>query len=110
MDEQNKDSELKEKSDYGNVFEKPPQPQFTPEQQFNPRISPIAVAFIGLIGGFFLYQIVGGLLTLLIFGLDIENAPVNGIRLMTMQVKCKPIACLIFKIILLDVNSSHKNS
>jgi len=37
-----------------------------------PRISPIAAAFIGLIGGFLLYQVVGGLLTLLIFGLDIK--------------------------------------
>lgn len=84
MDEQNKDPELNENSENGNVFEELPQPELTPEQQFNPRISPIAIAFIGLIGGFFLYQIVGGLLTLLIFGLDIENAPVNGIRLMTM--------------------------
>ena len=84
MDEQNKDSELNENSDHGNVIEEQAQTKLTPEQQFNPHISPIAAAFIGLIGGFFLYQIVGGLLTLLIFGLDIENAPVNGIRLMTM--------------------------
>jgi len=49
-----------------------------------PLISPIAAAFIGLIGGFFLYQFVGGILTLIIFGFDIENAPVNSLRLMTM--------------------------
>ena len=84
MDKQNKDPELNENSDHGNVIEEQAQTKLTPEQQFNPQISPIAAAFIGLIGGFFLYQIVGGLLTLLIFGLDIENAPVNGIRLMTM--------------------------
>ena len=84
MDEQNKDPELNENSDHGNVIEEQAQTKLTPEQQFNPQISPVAAAFIGLIGGFFLYQIVGGLLTLLIFGLDIENAPVNGIRLMTM--------------------------
>jgi len=84
MDEQNKDPELNNNSEYGNAFNNSAQPKLTPEQQFNPQISPIAAAFIGLIGGFFLYQIVGGLLTLLIFGLDIENAPVNGIRLMTM--------------------------
>ena len=84
MDKQNKDPELNENSDHGNVIEEQAQTKLTPEQQFNPQISPVAVAFIGLIGGFFLYQIVGGLLTLLIFGLDIENAPVNGIRLMTM--------------------------
>jgi len=84
MDEPNKDPELDKNSEYGNVFEEPPEPELTPEQQFKPQISPIAAAFIGLIGGFFLYQIVGGLLTLLIFGLNVENAPVNGIRLMTM--------------------------
>jgi uncharacterized protein len=49
-----------------------------------PAISPVAAAFIGLIGGLFLYQIVGGMVTLLIFGLKIENAPVNSVRLMTM--------------------------
>lgn len=84
MNEQNKDPNLNENSENGNVIEELPQPELTPEQEFNPKISPLAIAFIGLIGGFFLYQIVGGLLTLLIFGLDIENAPVNGIRLMTM--------------------------
>lgn len=47
-------------------------------------VSPIAAAFIGLIGGFFLYQIVGALLTVLIFGMDLEKVPVNGLRLMTM--------------------------
>ncbi len=52
--------------------------------QLHPAISPLAAAFIGLFGGFFLYQIVGGVLTLLIFGLDIEKAPVNSFRLMTM--------------------------
>lgn len=84
MDEQNKDPEPNENFEQGNLFEEQPQPELTPGQQFNPQLSPIVIAFIGLIGGFFLYQIVGGLLTLLIFGLDIENAPVNGIRLMTM--------------------------
>jgi hypothetical protein len=52
--------------------------------KLNPIISPIAAAFIGLLGGFFLYQIVGGLLTLAIFGLDLEKAPINGFRLITM--------------------------
>ncbi|NNG27020.1 MAG: CPBP family intramembrane metalloprotease [Ignavibacteriaceae bacterium] len=49
-----------------------------------PLISPLAAAFLGLVGGFFLYQFVGGILTLLIFGFDLETAPVNGLRLMTM--------------------------
>ena len=48
-----------------------------------PLISPIAAAFLGLIGGFILYQFLGGLLTLLIFGFDIEAAPVDGLRFMT---------------------------
>jgi membrane protease YdiL (CAAX protease family) len=48
-----------------------------------PKISPILAAFIGLFGGFFLYQVVGGLLTLAIFGFDIQHAPVNSMRLMT---------------------------
>jgi CAAX protease family protein len=51
---------------------------------FEPQISPITAAFIGLIGGFFLYQFVGGLLTFIILGFDINNAPVNGLRIMTM--------------------------
>jgi uncharacterized protein len=84
MDEQNKDSAPDENSEFRSSDEDQSQPELTLEQQFNPQISPIAAAFIGIIGGFFLYQIVGGLLTLIIFGLDIENAPVNGIRLMTM--------------------------
>jgi membrane protease YdiL (CAAX protease family) len=50
----------------------------------DPQISPIAAGFIGLIGGFFLYQIVGGLITIIIFGLDVEKAPVNAMRFVTM--------------------------
>lgn len=52
--------------------------------EMNFEFSPIAAAFIGLFGGFFLYQFVGGLLTLLVLGFDIENAPVTPMRLMTM--------------------------
>jgi membrane protease YdiL (CAAX protease family) len=48
-----------------------------------PLISPVAAAFLGLIGGFILYQFVGGLLTVLLFGFDLEAAPVNGIRFIT---------------------------
>jgi membrane protease YdiL (CAAX protease family) len=49
-----------------------------------PAISPVGAAFIGLFGGFFLYQIIGGLLAVIIFGFDLENAPINGVRLITM--------------------------
>ncbi|MCF8412223.1 MAG: CPBP family intramembrane metalloprotease [Melioribacteraceae bacterium] len=48
-----------------------------------PPFSPIAAAFLGLIGVFILYQFVGAILTLAIFGLDIENADINLMRLMT---------------------------
>lgn len=58
--------------------------QSSPDDLVNPLIHPVGAAFIGLIGGFFLYQVVGGLLTILIFGFNVEDAPVNGIRLMTM--------------------------
>jgi membrane protease YdiL (CAAX protease family) len=62
-----------------------------PEEKINivesyspyPLISPIAAAFLGLIGGFILYQFVGGLLTVLIFGFNLDTAPVNSIRLIT---------------------------
>ncbi|HUX93354.1 MAG TPA: CPBP family intramembrane glutamic endopeptidase [Ignavibacteriaceae bacterium] len=55
-----------------------------PGKNIQPRISPITAAFIGLFGGFFLYQIVGGLLTLAVFGFDLKSAPVQSVRLMTM--------------------------
>lgn len=69
--------------DFNNI---PPQEGFEnkPGNKSNlPKISPITAGFIGLIGGFFLYQVVGGLLTLVVFGFDIQNAPVNSVRLMT---------------------------
>lgn len=53
------------------------------DDMIKPRIHPIAAAIIGLAGGFLLYQLVGGVLTLLIFGFDLKNAPVNSLRLMT---------------------------
>ena len=57
---------------------------FDPDNDVHPLISPIGAAFIGLVGGFFLYQIIGALLTVLIFGLDLESIPANSMRLMTM--------------------------
>jgi uncharacterized protein len=62
-------------------------PSPNPELPLNniyPRISPISAAFIGLIGGFFLYQVMGGTMHLLIFGSDLSAAPANGVRLITM--------------------------
>jgi membrane protease YdiL (CAAX protease family) len=49
----------------------------------NSKFSPIFAAFVGLIGGFFLYQIIGGLITTIIIGMDIDKASVNSLRLMT---------------------------
>ncbi|NWG27972.1 MAG: CPBP family intramembrane metalloprotease [Ignavibacteriaceae bacterium] len=73
-----------------NQEEKQPNPQNPDseeliEQSYSPYplISPVAAAFLGLIGGFILYQFVGGLLTMLIFGFDLEAAPVNGLRFVT---------------------------
>jgi len=77
MDEFNNKPEIQEPEN------KEPAENFN-EYKIRPKISPIAAAFIGLFGGFFLYQFVGGLLTLLIFGINLQNAPVNSMRLMTM--------------------------
>jgi uncharacterized protein len=49
-----------------------------------PRMSPVAAGFLGLFGGFFLYQIVGGTLQVIIIGTDFSEASANSIRLMTM--------------------------
>jgi membrane protease YdiL (CAAX protease family) len=46
-------------------------------------VSPIFAAVIGLVGVFFLYQIMGSLLIILIFGMDFEKAPINSLRLLT---------------------------
>lgn len=74
----NPDSEESSKNEKQDLIDK-----YIPESPY-PLISPVAAAFLGLIGGFILYQFAGGLLTLLIFGFDIEAAPINGLRLMTM--------------------------
>jgi membrane protease YdiL (CAAX protease family) len=49
-----------------------------------PMLNPVSAAFLALFGVFILYQIVGSLLTLAIFGFDIKNADTNSMRLMTM--------------------------
>lgn len=52
-------------------------------KKITPRIHPVGAAFIGLFGGFFLYQVIGGTLTAAVFGFDLDNAPINSLRLMT---------------------------
>ena len=75
IDENNENTEPEHKKGIKNYFD---------DEIITTQISPIAAAFIGLVGGFFLYQVVGGLITIIIFGLDVKNAPVNSMRLMTM--------------------------
>ncbi|MHB1688017.1 MAG: CPBP family glutamic-type intramembrane protease [Ignavibacteriaceae bacterium] len=83
MDEFNINSQQNNLPDENNSEEGNQENNF-PGKNIQPRISPITAAFIGLFGGFFLYQIVGGLLTLAVFGFDLHSAPVQGVRLMTM--------------------------
>lgn len=75
-------------------------------EKIKSNISPIAAAFIGLVGGFFLYQFVGGLLSLIVFGFDLDKAPIDGLRLITMagQILFILLPALIFsKLIYEDV-------
>ncbi len=70
------------------------------------KISPVKAAWLGLAGGFFFYQFIGGFLTILIFGLNPKNADVNAFRLMTVagQILFILLPALIFsKIIYEDV-------
>ncbi len=53
------------------------------EEQFA-TLSPLATAFIALVGIFLLYQVGGAILTLAIFGFNFEKANVNAIRMLTM--------------------------
>ncbi len=74
--------------------------------ELTPKISPVKAGLLGLAGGFFFYQIFGGLLTVLIFGLNLEKADANALRLITMagQVLFILLPALIFsKIIYEDV-------
>ena len=66
------------------LIRKEDQPGYDPDDDIEFKISPIGAAFIGLAGGFFLYQIVGAFLTIAIFGMDLNSVPVLSLRLMTM--------------------------
>lgn len=61
-------------------------------------MQPVTAAFVGLIVVFLLYQFVGGLLTIAIFGFNFENADVNAIRLLTIggQILLILLPALIF--------------
>jgi CAAX protease family protein len=77
--------EFKNKPEHGynKTEDQNPDDYLNPQNQIKPLISPIAAAIIGLIGCFFLYQVIGGTITWLIFEKDIKSAPVNALRLMT---------------------------
>ncbi|WKZ69115.1 MAG: CPBP family intramembrane metalloprotease [Melioribacteraceae bacterium] len=89
-------------------FEDPPEKEDQFRNNIEPTMSPIAAAFTGLIVVFVLYQIGGSLLTLLIFGLDLESANVNAMRLMTIggQVMFILLPALMFaKLVYEDVGT-----
>jgi uncharacterized protein len=67
-----------------NLPEEPEDNRLKESLIITPKISPVTAAVIGLVTGFFLYQIMGSALTGIVLGFDLENAPVNGVRLMTM--------------------------
>ena len=77
-------------------------------REIYPTMSPIAAAFTGLAVVFVLYQIGGSLLTLFIFGFDIESANMNAMRLMTIggQIMFILLPALVFaKLIYEDVGT-----
>lgn len=99
---------MEEFNNQNNEDEIVPVEPVNPLSHFKPKISPVIAAFLGLVGGFFLYQIIGGLLTLIIFNFDLKNASVNAVRLMTMGGQILFIllpALVLAKVIYEDVTS-----
>jgi uncharacterized protein len=72
-------------------------------------LSPITTAIFALFGIFFLYQIGGALLTLLIFGFDFEKANITAVRLLTMggQLMLILLPTLIFARAVYHENTSY---
>ncbi len=79
MEDYNNQENIKEKDQMEEVTA-----QSEEYEGLNPIISPILAGFIGLVGGFVLYQFVGGLLTIILIGFDLEGASVPELRLLTM--------------------------
>lgn len=80
--------------------------EISTSNELSPTIPPLTAGFFGLIAIFILYQIGGGLLTLTIFGMDVENADVNLVRLLTMGGQIMFIlfpALLLAKLVYQDV-------
>lgn len=55
-----------------------------PAGKLKSTMPPVTAAFFALAMVFLLYQFGGAILTLLVFGFDIENADINLLRLLTM--------------------------
>lgn len=93
--------------DFNNPDESP-EKEDSQEQKIIPTMSPLAAAFTGLVVVFVLYQIGGSILTLLIFGLDVQSANINAMRLMTIggQIMFILLPALIFaKLVYEDVGT-----
>ncbi|MCB0730939.1 MAG: CPBP family intramembrane metalloprotease [Ignavibacteriae bacterium] len=74
-----------------------------------PTMSPTKAALLGLIAVFFIFQFGGGLLTLSIFGFDLNNADMNLMRLLTIGSQILFIlfpAILFSKLVFIDVTST----
>ncbi len=67
-----------EKEDFNTYSQQP-----EPEKKNSPKVSPLAAAYIGLVSVFILYQFGGSLLTVVIFGLDLNNVDITALRLLT---------------------------
>ncbi|MCB9207438.1 MAG: CPBP family intramembrane metalloprotease [Ignavibacteriales bacterium] len=86
------------------------EPEEKPKYNFpiEPTMSPTKAAVLGLIAVFFIFQFGGGLLAVGIFGLDISNANMNLMRLLTIGTQILFIlfpAILFSKLVFEDVTS-----
>ncbi len=66
-----------------NSNEEQTEKELTPEERLHPRISPVAAAFLALFGILVLYQGMGGVLTIVVLGADLNKIDPTQLRLMT---------------------------
>ena len=79
-----------------------------PGSEITPTMPPAKAAIFGLIIIFFLYQFGGGILSILIFGFNLENADVNALRLFTAAGQILLIlapALVLTKLVYIDVTT-----
>jgi len=72
-----------EQNDFQNNIPDDNGENFSKSEKLEYSTSPIKAAFVSLVSVFFLYQVGGAILNLLIFGIDFANADVNAQRLLT---------------------------